>query len=229
MKENNLPTAKIEGKYLVRKVIRKFHFWRNGKGFCIRVNEMYEASQMGIKFFKVIEDNGAIHIASFDTIRRLGRPINVAGEKQLSLEEIYFNQEPVESLNESQAPKSMAHLDPQKLPPTVCIFSSLWMSQKLLSSKLGGWLKGDKYEQTLQLTRALNHEVIELEQQMEKRWKGWKKSASDPNDHEIKMEIIDCMHFLIDISQKHFSGPQEFYEFYQSKNAENFKRIERGY
>lgn len=107
--------------------------------------------------------------------------------------------------------------------------SKIWSGQKKLTKAFGGWTSNNQYERTLQLTRPLMHEVLEVERELEKYWKGWKKSSKDSNHTKIKQEIIDCWHFLTQISQEYFSSEKELEDWYMDKNKENFKRIERGY
>ena len=71
-------------------------------------------------------------------------------------------------------------------------------------------------------------------------WKPWKgmheavrgKSLKDlsPGDlKELKMEWIDVMHFVFNAGLAIGVTPQEFYNYYLSKNEENWDRQRRGY
>jgi len=71
-------------------------------------------------------------------------------------------------------------------------------------------------------------------------WKPWKsanpeirqKKLSDlsPGDlKELKMEWIDVMHFVFNAGLAIGVTPAEFYNYYLSKNEENWNRAKRGY
>jgi hypothetical protein len=71
-------------------------------------------------------------------------------------------------------------------------------------------------------------------------WKPWKgkhteirdKKLSDlsPGDlKELKMEWIDVMHFVFNAGLAIGVTPKEFYNYYLSKNEENWDRQKRGY
>lgn len=71
-------------------------------------------------------------------------------------------------------------------------------------------------------------------------WKYWKKnhakyenmkfSELSQNDQlECKFEIIDMLHFFMNYAISIGMTPQEMYNMYMSKNAENRERQKRGY
>ena len=71
-------------------------------------------------------------------------------------------------------------------------------------------------------------------------WKPWKSSNSEirkrklsdlsPSDlKELKMEWIDVMHFVFNAGLSIGVTPEEFYNYYLSKNEENWNRVKRGY
>lgn len=125
--------------------------------------------------------------------------------------------------------QSMAHLTPEPTEAPPCIFKATWDLQRALDRAIERKPVGNKHEQALQITRPLAHEVFELEHQLERYWKFWKKTANEPDQHEVKMEIIDCYHFLMRLTQLYFESPEEFYAYYAAKNKENHARIERKY
>ena len=68
-------------------------------------------------------------------------------------------------------------------------------------------------------------------------WKPWKKAnkeirqkrisdLSDGDLKELKMEYIDLMHFIFNMGIAIGVTPKEFYNYYLSKNAENWRREE---
>lgn len=71
-------------------------------------------------------------------------------------------------------------------------------------------------------------------------WKRWKKdfpksktlmiSDLTPADNlELKFEIVDILHFFINMAISIGMTPQEMYNMYMSKNKENWDRQKRGY
>lgn len=71
-------------------------------------------------------------------------------------------------------------------------------------------------------------------------WKPWKSANPDirqkklsdlsPNDlKELKMEWIDVMHFVFNAGLVIGVTPQEFYNYYLSKNEANWERQRNGY
>ena len=71
-------------------------------------------------------------------------------------------------------------------------------------------------------------------------WKPWKSSNSEirkqklsdltPGDlKELKMEWIDVMHFVFNAGLAIGVTPKEFYNYYLSKNEENWERQENNY
>ena len=71
-------------------------------------------------------------------------------------------------------------------------------------------------------------------------WKPWKKSYSDYNDIkfsdlspsdqlECKFEIVDILHFFMNMAVSIGMTPQEMYNMYMSKNKANRERQKNGY
>jgi hypothetical protein len=71
-------------------------------------------------------------------------------------------------------------------------------------------------------------------------WKPWKKAYSDykdlkfsdlsPSDQiECKFEIVDILHFFMNMAVSIGMTPQEMYNMYMSKNLENRERQKNGY
>ena len=71
-------------------------------------------------------------------------------------------------------------------------------------------------------------------------WKTWKAKNKEAKDvtvkdlsqddlTELKFEIIDAWHFLMNYWVSIGGTPQEFFNYYHSKNKENFSRQERNY
>lgn len=71
-------------------------------------------------------------------------------------------------------------------------------------------------------------------------WKPWKSANKNVREltlhdlsaddlQELKMEWIDVMHFVFNAGLAIGVTPKEFYNYYLSKNDENWERVRRGY
>lgn len=71
-------------------------------------------------------------------------------------------------------------------------------------------------------------------------WKPWKSTHTVANDQtikdlseedliELKFEVIDMWHFMMNYWISIGGKPTEFFNMYMAKNKENFDRQERGY
>lgn len=60
-------------------------------------------------------------------------------------------------------------------------------------------------------------------------WKHWKKTKKKINITEIKYELVDCMHFLVEWMLIFDMTPEEMTQLYVTKNKENHNRQERSY
>jgi hypothetical protein len=71
-------------------------------------------------------------------------------------------------------------------------------------------------------------------------WKPWKSANADIRKHklsdlsqgdlkELKMEWVDVMHFVFNAGLAIGVTPAEFYNYYLSKNEENWNRARTGY
>ncbi len=70
---------------------------------------------------------------------------------------------------------------------------------------------------------------IELGEAIKKTpFKSWKKNQ-EFNKEKFKEEIIDCMHFLINLALSIDMTSNDFYEKYKEKNQVNRQRIKNGY
>lgn len=79
---------------------------------------------------------------------------------------------------------------------------------------------------TLKFTRALLHELIELEREL--AFKHWKKNQPI-NIPEAREEAIDILHFMISIFQALGMDHEDVMRMYIDKNKENIERQENGY
>jgi len=60
-------------------------------------------------------------------------------------------------------------------------------------------------------------------------WKFWKKSKYPINKTELKFELVDILHFVINLFLIWDMKPKEVYDYFMSKNEENIDRQKRGY
>lgn len=74
---------------------------------------------------------------------------------------------------------------------------------------------------------AVQAECIELLN--ETNWKPWKKKQKKVDVHELKFEIADLTHFLLNIAIIWGMTADDFAAYYHAKNKENHKRQNNGY
>lgn len=109
--------------------------------------------------------------------------------------------------------------------------------QKELQESLGIYDKiendSDKQQYINQNILALHEEAVEI--MRETAYKnpefvkfGWKKGQTF-NEEKFKEEIIDLMHFLVNLAIISGMDSYEFFDRYVNKNKENHKRQEDGY
>ena len=79
-------------------------------------------------------------------------------------------------------------------------------------------------EWILMLSRAIQHELMEIEDLLP--WKWWKNYGSIDDDviKAIKEELIDILHFWLSMCHKLDMTPDEVMKIYKEKNKENFDR-----
>jgi dimeric dUTPase (all-alpha-NTP-PPase superfamily) len=75
--------------------------------------------------------------------------------------------------------------------------------------------------------QALALIVETTEALQETNWKSWKKS-NGYNEEKFKEELIDCWHFLINLTLTVMSD-EEFYKKFIEKNDINYKRQSENY
>ena len=88
-------------------------------------------------------------------------------------------------------------------------------------------------EQKVSLTKEYLHCIYNECEEIKNwiPWKHWKKPyvVTKKIEKEIKMEIIDVWHFLMDLALVWGMTPQEFFDFYMAKQNENINRQKKGY
>src|SRR5215831_8715238 len=83
-----------------------------------------------------------------------------------------------------------------------------------------------KEERISLLATAITHEAIELQRLT--NWKWWKKPVKF-DDSQAREEIIDLLHFLVQVSIELGMTPKEILDEYMRKNRINKERQEKGY
>jgi dimeric dUTPase (all-alpha-NTP-PPase superfamily) len=80
---------------------------------------------------------------------------------------------------------------------------------------------------TFEIVHALNAEVVEFMQEL--NWKSWKKTTKAINKDFIQLELVDALHFLLELMIIWGMDASKIYTLYKEKMDENIKRQESGY
>lgn len=116
--------------------------------------------------------------------------------------------------------------------------NKIWIHQFDLQEKMGVWKKTTesksmKQQYINQNILALHEEAVEI--MRETAYKnpeyvpfGWKKGQLF-NEEKFKEEIIDIIHFVMNLAIISGMDPDEIYERYLNKNKENHQRQKDGY
>lgn len=91
--------------------------------------------------------------------------------------------------------------------------------------------RSDRYpdsseERVSELCTAIVHEAVEL--QRTTNWKWW-KSPVDFDRERAKEELVDVLHFVVQVALELELTPDDLLREYRRKNAINRKRQESGY
>jgi dimeric dUTPase (all-alpha-NTP-PPase superfamily) len=70
-------------------------------------------------------------------------------------------------------------------------------------------------------TLAMLSELAELLDEVNFKW--W-KNKKPVNEHALKEELVDILHFFVSMCLSAGLTPEELYTIYKEKNAENFRR-----
>ena len=74
-------------------------------------------------------------------------------------------------------------------------------------------------------SRAMREEVVELDEEL--LWKWWSKDEIDIQN--IRVELIDILHFLVSAMICSGLTPEKVYDIYRQKHAVNLNRQDSGY
>lgn len=61
------------------------------------------------------------------------------------------------------------------------------------------------------------------------RWKSWKKNVQPPDPNYVKTELIDILHFTLEMLLIWGCDADDIYRRYVGKNQENLARYKNGY
>lgn len=109
--------------------------------------------------------------------------------------------------------------------------------QRDLQTRLGTWDKikteSDKQAFINQMILAIHEEAVELMQSTPYKNPdvvkfGWKKTQAWDIEN-YKLELIDLVHFIINLALVVDMTPAELFSRYVNKNVENYARQDRGY
>lgn len=81
-------------------------------------------------------------------------------------------------------------------------------------------------EWVLNYSRALAHELTELEDSVS--WSWW-KNYSKPDIQNARVEVVDMLHFLISLAQVLGMDADDLFDAYLKKNKVNHARQRSGY
>lgn len=106
-----------------------------------------------------------------------------------------------------------------------------WMDLKTMSVE-------DKEKKTQEFLLAITAEIGEIlngddikgiKGQGAIRWKSWKTQTTPPDPDYIKTELIDILHFTLELLIIWGASDDEIYDRYIGKNKENMERYKNGY
>ena len=101
--------------------------------------------------------------------------------------------------------------------------AAIFAMQKLLNDDIAARRGLDfsvgEWEQRLVL--AMISELSEVLDEVNFKW--W-KNPKPVDDHAVKEELVDILHFFVSMCLRAGMTPQEMYDIYMEKNRENFNR-----
>lgn len=100
---------------------------------------------------------------------------------------------------------------------------TIFERQLLLNKKLNA-VFGQEYREKMIL--ACTDELHEALR--ETPWKSWKKNQSFNSD-KYKEELVDALHFLVNLFIAEGMTDKDIYDIYTRKNEENIERWKNGY
>jgi dimeric dUTPase (all-alpha-NTP-PPase superfamily) len=106
----------------------------------------------------------------------------------------------------------------------------IFQMQETLNKRIGvetaGMTEEEKIKWTLNYLRAMQQEMAELTDSVP--WKWWAKYQKF-DEQNARVEVVDCLHFLISMAQVLGMSADEVFAAYVKKNEVNLKRQDSGY
>ena len=99
--------------------------------------------------------------------------------------------------------------------------------QKIIAAAMGNKLMVNELpnEWLMNYSKAMKEELIELDEEL--LWKWWSKDEIDMQN--IRVELIDILHFLVSAMMCAGLDAEKVYDIYQQKHAVNLKRQDTDY
>jgi dimeric dUTPase (all-alpha-NTP-PPase superfamily) len=108
--------------------------------------------------------------------------------------------------------------------------TELFRMQKALNERIGvrtdGMDEATKTKWILNYCRAMSQEIAELTDSVP--WKWWAKYQKY-DEQNVRVEIVDMLHFLISLSQVAGMSAEDVFQAYCKKNEVNLNRQDSGY
>ncbi len=98
---------------------------------------------------------------------------------------------------------------------------------KAVGSDPTRWDVMRRTKETCIISLALMVETVEMLQEL--NWKPWKKTQHPVKMEKVKEELVDCLHFLLELMIIWGMTPKEVFGAYQIKHGINKERIKNGY
>lgn len=129
--------------------------------------------------------------------------------------------------------KSMAHLKPKKDPgfaKSIDALNEMMKRQTAFSKRFGisqnmTEAQREKWSQVFIL--CIMDECSEVLGQI--NWKHWKKTRQRVDQHEVRFEVIDLLHFVLSLAIVWGMTADDVAAYYIAKSDENIARQKRGY
>jgi len=100
--------------------------------------------------------------------------------------------------------------------------------QKALQNLTDPRFKDDMNEEYIKdMCLAAHSEVNEILNEI--NWKPWKKTRTNIDKQKYKNEVIDLLHFVLNLALAADMTPEEMFHLYIQINKENIKRQEEEY
>ena len=106
----------------------------------------------------------------------------------------------------------------------------IFQMQQALNKRIGvetaGMTEEEKIKWVLNYLRAMQQEMAELTDSVP--WKWWAKYQKF-DEQNARVEVVDCLHFLISMAQVLGMSADDVFAAYVKKNEVNLKRQDSGY